>query len=108
MSKGAGLFEKEKEEASNCIVMPSTSTLFQVSNYSDVLEFDIGKKTCICKKWDLRGIPCHVAMQLCALVTCVWMSSPLLIMDTQKKLTCGLTEEALIKIPERGIGLKLS
>ena len=52
------MLDGEKEEAAKCTVIPSTSTRFQVSHYMDVLEVDIEKKTCTCRKWDLRGIPC--------------------------------------------------
>ena len=39
--------------------MPTTNTLFQVAYYMDTLQADIEKKSCTCKKWDLKGIPCR-------------------------------------------------
>ena len=52
------ILDKEKEEASNCTVLPSTATVFQVAHHIDVLEVDIERRTCTYKKWDLNGIPC--------------------------------------------------
>lgn len=51
--------DKEKSEASNCCVIPSTLTRFQVSYYYDNLEVDLDNKTCTCRKWDVSGIPCR-------------------------------------------------
>ena len=60
------MLDKEKKEASNCTIMPSTTFLFQVSHLMDVLEVDINKKTCTCRKWNLRGIPyCHGVVAIC-------------------------------------------
>ena len=56
--KVQAMLDKEKEEASNCIVLLSTTTIFQVAHHIDVLEVDIEKRTCTCRKWDLKGIPC--------------------------------------------------
>ncbi|XP_057548298.1 uncharacterized protein LOC130826745 [Amaranthus tricolor] len=50
--------DSEKQEAAKCNVIPSTSTRFLVAYCMDVLEVDIENRTCTCKKWDLRGIPC--------------------------------------------------
>ena len=44
------ILDKEKEEASNCTVLPSTATVFQVAHHIDVLEVDIERRTCTCKK----------------------------------------------------------
>ncbi|XP_057522634.1 uncharacterized protein LOC130802642 [Amaranthus tricolor] len=50
--------DSKKQEAAKCTVIPSTSTRFQVAYCMDVLEVEIENRTCTCKKWDLRGIPC--------------------------------------------------
>ena len=77
-------------------LMPSTSTLFQVSHYIDVLRSTSKRKLALVSNV-IQG-ESLVVMQLRALVTCIWMSSPLLITDTQ---TCELMEEASIQFPKR-------
>ena len=44
--------------------LPCTTTIFQVAHHIDVLEVDIKKRTCTCRKWDLKGIPCCHAIAL--------------------------------------------
>ncbi|XP_057540707.1 uncharacterized protein LOC130818545 [Amaranthus tricolor] len=59
------LLDKEKEEVSNCTVLLSTATVFQVAHHIDVLEVDIERRTCTCMKWDLKWIPCcHVVASI--------------------------------------------
>lgn len=57
---------KEKEEAANCMAMPSSDILFQVNHRMDSLNVNLEKKTCTCRKWNLRGIPC------CHAISCIF------------------------------------
>ena len=52
------LLEKEKEQVSKCTIIISTITLFHVSYYINTLEVVTEKRSCICQRWDLKGIPC--------------------------------------------------
>jgi SWIM zinc finger len=56
--KVQAIIDKEKDEAIKCGVHPSSSTVFQVSYYLDTVEVDLERRSCTCRKWDLRGIPC--------------------------------------------------
>lgn len=58
--------DKEKEEAANCVVMPSTDHLFQVTHKMDNLMINLKERTCTCRKWDLCGIPC------CHAIACIF------------------------------------
>ncbi|XP_076945212.1 uncharacterized protein LOC143616200 [Bidens hawaiensis] len=49
---------KDKDRAFKCSVFPSSPTLFQVKNFSDV-SVDLNNRTCTCRKWELTGIPCY-------------------------------------------------
>ncbi|XP_021722785.1 uncharacterized protein LOC110690267 [Chenopodium quinoa] len=57
--------EWEKEEAAKCHVIPSSSTLFQVSHILDTMSVDLENRKCTCRKWDMTGIPCcHAVAEL--------------------------------------------
>ena len=46
--------------------MPSTNLIFQVNHKMDNLTVDLDSRSCICRKWDLCGIPC------CHVVSCTF------------------------------------
>ncbi|KAL2929049.1 Polycystic kidney disease protein 1-like 3 [Bienertia sinuspersici] len=50
--------EKEKEEATKCTVLPSTSKVFETNHFLDSLTVDLDLKSCTCRKWDMCGFPC--------------------------------------------------
>lgn len=103
--KVQAILDKEKEEASNCTVMPSTTTLFQVSHLMDVLEVDINKKTCTCRKWNLRGIPCcHGVAAICYLHKDV---ESFVDECYSKRLILELIVVVYLLAPEKDIGLEL-
>ncbi|KAL2928614.1 RAP domain-containing protein chloroplastic, partial [Bienertia sinuspersici] len=54
--------EKAKKESAECNVVPSTRTIFQVSQKMDVVSVDLEARTCTCRVWDLTGIPCSHAI----------------------------------------------
>ncbi|XP_021990818.1 uncharacterized protein LOC110887548 [Helianthus annuus] len=52
--------EFSKGAAYRCEVYPSSYQVFQVRDFDDV-SVDLDKRTCTCRKWELRGYPCkHV------------------------------------------------
>lgn len=54
--------DKTTKKAADCIVVPSTTTLFQVTEKMDVLNVDMNARSCTCGVWDLTGIPCQHAV----------------------------------------------
>ena len=50
--------DKEKKEAANCFLMPSSNLIFQMNHKMDCLTIDMGGRTCTCRKWNMCGIPC--------------------------------------------------
>lgn len=51
--------EKNKEEAANCTVIPSSATMFQVNCMLDSLTVDLNARSCTCREWDMCGYPCR-------------------------------------------------
>ena len=58
--------EIKKEEVVNCFTMHSTNLIFQVNHKMGNLIIDLDSRSCVCKKWDLCGIPC------CHAVSCIY------------------------------------
>ncbi|KAL2928879.1 MutS protein-like protein 5 [Bienertia sinuspersici] len=58
--------EKEKEKASNCDVLPSSDSVFNVRYYLDQLNVDLVARTCSCRKWNMVGVPC------CHAIACIF------------------------------------
>ncbi|XP_048490075.1 uncharacterized protein LOC104886319 [Beta vulgaris subsp. vulgaris] len=52
------MLEKEKENAAKYDVLPSTDNLFNVNYYLDQLVVDLNARTCTCRKWEMKGVPC--------------------------------------------------
>nr|XP_027090294.1 uncharacterized protein LOC113711329 [Coffea arabica] len=71
MSKHEGLLcpaifdilEKAKKEQCMCICYYASPMKYQICcPFSDQFAVDLGSKTCTCRKWQLRGIPCGHAV----------------------------------------------
>nr|GEZ44932.1 hypothetical protein [Tanacetum cinerariifolium] len=57
------VFNKIKEPASKCSVDWNGFDLFQVKGpYQDQCVVNLNQKTCLCKKWEISGIPCKHAI----------------------------------------------
>ncbi|KAL3512947.1 hypothetical protein ACH5RR_025664 [Cinchona calisaya] len=54
--------EKYKVKQKKCIPRLSSGMKYQVSRiYGDQFSVDLGTKTCSCRQWELKGIPCNHA-----------------------------------------------
>ncbi|KAL2898965.1 hypothetical protein RDABS01_024047 [Bienertia sinuspersici] len=62
-------FEKEKEKAAMCDVLPSSESLFNVRYYLDQLNVDLVARSCSCRKWNMVGIPC------CHAIACIYFQN---------------------------------
>ncbi|XP_076909604.1 uncharacterized protein LOC143566939 [Bidens hawaiensis] len=77
---------KDKDRAFKCSVFPSSPTLFQVKNFSD-LSVDLNNRTCTCRKWELTGIPYY---HVCAV-------AGFLKMNVEELVHSCLTKEMYLK-----------
>ncbi|KAK9287670.1 hypothetical protein L1049_016108 [Liquidambar formosana] len=50
--------EDRKEDAKFCEATYAGGRLFEVTSKSQTLVVDLERRTCICRQWDLTGVPC--------------------------------------------------
>ncbi|KAL3725982.1 hypothetical protein ACJRO7_030946 [Eucalyptus globulus] len=62
--------EEEKMKSKFCILKPSTASRFEVEVNDDTFMVDLNNKTCICRQWDILGIPCNHAISCINFMKC--------------------------------------
>ena len=62
--KVADTLETNRETSNRCTIYRSSDNLYEVILYSCSFEVSLRLKTCVCREWDLTGIPCSHAVRV--------------------------------------------